>query len=124
MTKRGRGDARGSVTIGLFMIAAGVVLVLDHLGVVQIGGFGLWWPLLVVTIGLGKILSPRPERDAAEGVMLILLGAWFLSAVHHWMGLTWRNSWPLIFVAFGAKTVLRALIPPSPKAVEQEEFHA
>jgi Na+-transporting methylmalonyl-CoA/oxaloacetate decarboxylase beta subunit len=124
MTKRGRGDARGNVTIGLVMIAAGIVLVLDHLGVVQNGGFGLWWPVLVMAIGLGKILSPLPERDAGEGVMLVLLGVWFLSAVHHWLGLTWRNSWPLIFVAMGAKTVFRALMPPSPKAAAQEEFHA
>ena len=124
MKKSGRRDARGSVTIGLFMIAAGMVLLLDHLGVVQIGSFSLWWPVLVAAVGLGKILSPLPERDTAEGVMLMLLAAWFLSAVHHWLGLTWRNSWPLIFVALGAKTVLRALMPPSPKAVDQEEFHA
>jgi len=126
MKENGRGGARGQVTFGLFMIVAGVVLVLDHLGIVQIGSFGSWWPLLVVALGLGKILSPRPERDLAEGVMLVLLGAWFLSVVHQWMGLTWRNSWPLIFVAFGAKTVFRALVPAPPKAAAagQEEFHA
>jgi len=124
MKKNGRGDARGKVTIGLFMIAGGVVLVLDHLGIVQIGSFSLWWPLLVITVGLGKIMSPHPERDTPEGVMLILLGAWFLGVVHHWMGLTWRNSWPLIFVAVGAKTVLQALMPRPSRAVEQEEFHA
>src|SRR5262245_46803645 len=121
MKKDGRRDARGSVTIGLFMIVAGAVLVLDHLGFVQIRSFGLWWPLLVMVIGLGKIMSRVPERDLPEGVMLILMGAWFLSVVHHWMGLTWRNSWPLIFVAVGAKTVLQALKPRAPR-VEEEEF--
>lgn len=124
MKRSGRRDARGSVTIGLFMIVAGVVLVLDHLGLVQIGSLGSWWPLLVVAIGLGKIVSPVPERDLAEGVMLMLLGGWFLSVVHHWMGLTWRNSWPLIFVAVGAKTVVQALMPRAPRVAEQEEFHA
>ena len=124
MKKDGRRDARGSVTIGLFMIAAGMVLVLDHMGVVQIGSIGSWWPLLVVAIGLGKIVSPVPERDLAEGVMLMVLGAWFLSVVHYWMGLTWRNSWPLAFVAIGAKTVLQALVPPAPRGAGQEELHA
>jgi hypothetical protein len=124
MKRSGRRDARGSVTLGLFMIAAGGLLVLDHLGLVQIGSFSSWWPVLVAAIGLAKILSPVPERDLPEGVMLILMAGWFLSVVHHWMGLTWRNSWPLIFVAVGAKTVLQALMPRAPRAAEQEEFHA
>ena len=113
--------------LGLIMIAAGILLVLAQLGTVEIGSLGAWWPLLLVLFGIVKATGPRPERDLPEGAMLVLLGGWMLCVVHHWYGLTWRNSWPLIFVALGAKTVLRALAPRAPKsgATEvREDLHA
>ncbi len=118
-------DPRGQVTFGLFLIVAGAAMVLDHLGIVQIGSISSWWPFLVMAIGVGKILTPEPGRDVPEGAMFILLAVWFLGCVHHWYGLTWRNSWPLVFVALGTKTVLQAIAPRSPKSAPgQEEFHA
>ena len=116
MTSGGRGDGARAVTTGLFMIAAGVLLILDQQGVVEIGSVGSWWPLLLVALGLWKATAPRGERDAGEAAMLILLGGWLLGCVHHWLGLTYRNSWPLIFVAIGAKMTLRALAPRAPGA--------
>jgi len=114
MKERGRGDGLRQVTTGLVMIAGGAALVLDQMGVIEIGSLASWWPLLVVLLGLGKATAPPDERDPAEGVNLMLIGVWLLICVHHWMGLTYRNSWPLIFVAFGSKMVLRALMPAPP----------
>ena len=116
MKEGGRGSSVGQITIGLVMITAGIVLVLDQQGVIEIGPLSHWWPLILVWIGLAKAAAAPGERDIAEGVMLVLLGAWLLSCVHHWLGLTYRNSWPLIFVAFGSKTVLQALLPAPPSA--------
>ena len=130
MSEKPHGKGRGQVTIGLVLIVVGLSLVLDHLGVIAIGSFAQWWPAVVLVLAVGKLVSPPPERDVPEGVMLLLLGAWFLCVVHDWYGLTWRNSWPLIFVALGAKTVLRALAPRTPHGSKsgatevREDIHA
>ena len=111
MRKRGRDDGARQATTGLLLMAAGVVLLLDQQGVIEIGSIGHWWPLVLVVLGLWKISAPEGERDAAGGAMLVVFGAWLLACNHHWMGLTYGNSWPLVFVAMGVKMMVKALTP-------------
>ena len=65
------------------------------------------WPL--VTLVLFALMRPRRARHVGEGVMFVLLGAWFLIASNGAYGLGWHNSWPLALVAIGAGSVARAL---------------
>jgi len=102
------------VTTGLLLMAAGALLLLDQRGLIDVGPIGRWWAAVLVLMGLWKITAPRAERDAGGGAMLIVFGVWILACTHHWMGLTFRNSWPLVFVAIGVKMMVRALLPPGP----------
>jgi len=114
MKGRRRESGQGEITFGLLMMAAGLALVLDQQGVLEVWQWNHWWPLVLVILGTWKIASPPEKRDAAGGAMLVVIGAWILACTHEWMGLTYRNSWPLILVAFGAKMVIEAITPVRP----------
>ena len=111
MRARKRGGGPKQAFTGLLMMAAGVVLLLDQQGVIEIGSIGRYWPLLLVVLGLWKVLAPREERDVAGGAMLVVFGSWILACTHQWLGLTYWNSWPLVFVAIGVRMIIGALIP-------------
>jgi hypothetical protein len=110
-TKRG---GLGQAVTGLLIMAAGVVLLLDQTGIIEIGSVGRYWPLVLVAFGIGAMTGPAEKRDVGGGAMLIVFGLWILACTQHWQGLTFRNSWPLVFVAIGIKMVLRALAPKRP----------
>ena len=59
--------------------------------------------------------------------MFLVFGVWFLACNHHWMGLTFRNSWPLVFVVMGVQIIVKALTPrrpAAPAADMKEDGHA
>ncbi len=109
MTKRGGSDGLRQATIGVLLMAAGVLLLLDRQGVIEVGPLGLWWPTVLIVLGLLKVVAPARERDVAGGASLVIFGAWFLACTHRWMGLTYWNSWPLVFVAIGVKMMVGAI---------------
>jgi len=88
-----------------------------------------WWPLIVITIGLSKLILPRSADEIGSCVTLTLIGVWFLFVANEWFGLEWQSSWPLALVAAGAGMVARSLagywLPDRYRVrVAKEERHA
>src|SRR6185436_1075183 len=98
--RKTRGGGR-QVATGMLLMAAGVVLLLDQQGLFEIGPVWRWWTLIPVAMGIWKVTAPRESRDLAGGVELMIFGAWLLACTRHWMGLSFINSWPLVFVGMG-----------------------
>ena len=97
------------VLFGVCLIALGVVLMLGQLHVLP-GGFWLYgWAYFVIAFGVARLATARTAHAVGNGVMLTLLGAWFLLVRTGWHGLTLHNSWPLAVVAVGAAMVARAI---------------
>jgi len=98
------------ILVGLALVAVGVGLALDVLGVVPFAaGFGTWWPLLLVAGGFLLVLS-HPRRPVM-GLVLILVGALLqldrLSRLPaHWSNLIW----PAVLVMLGLAILLRAVV--------------
>ena len=124
MAERGKGNGLRQATAGLLLMAAGVVLLLDQQGVIEIGSVWRWWPLLPVVMGIWKIAAPAESRDIAHGAELIIFGAWLLACTRHYLGLTFANSWPLVFVGMGVRLILKSLIRPAVPAGAKENGHA
>lgn len=116
---RTKGGGLSQAITGLLIMAAGVVLLLDQTGIIEVGPVGRYWPLVLVAFGIGAMTGPAEKRDVGGGAMLIVFGLWILACTQHWQGLTFRNSWPLVFVAIGIKMVLRALAPKQAASVHQ-----
>jgi hypothetical protein len=110
---RGMDEGRGvrRAMVGLLFIAAGLVFGLDRLGTLDLGRLQDWWPALVILFGLSRMVLPTHRDSIGSGVSWALVGTWMLMVEQGWYGLTWRNSWPLLFVATGAGMVVKALTP-------------
>ena len=116
MAKGGKDEGLRQAITGLMLMAVGVVLLLDQQEMIEIGSVWRWWPLVPVAMGIWKITAPRETRDLGGGAELIIFGSWLLACTRHWMGLSFVNSWPLIFLGIGVKLIIKSLIPGRPAA--------
>jgi hypothetical protein len=114
------GDGWRQVITGILLMAAGVVILLDQRHVIEVGSIWRWWPLALVLMGFWKMSAPAPRRDVAGGAELMIFAAWILACLHHWMGLTFTNSWPLVFVGIGVGMVVKSLTPKKPAKAATE----
>ena len=99
-----RRPRRSSILWGLTLIAVGGLFLVQRLTGEEILHLRSLWPVVFFIIGTGQLLDRRPGSAAT----LFLLGLWFLSVTFDWYGLTFRNSWPLILLAVGIGTVIKA----------------
>jgi hypothetical protein len=61
----------GLLVVGLGLLAVGVLLFLDRLGVAEAGTVvSAWWPLIVVAIGVGQLV----ERSYVTGAIVTVVG--------------------------------------------------
>jgi hypothetical protein len=107
MSDRRRTD-RDQIFWGIFLIAAGTILLIGRLGIADLFWiFQGYWPLFVIIIGLSKLVH---RRSAWSGLSMIAIGAWLQAVTLHLYGFTYNSSWPLLLVILGAGTILRSII--------------
>ncbi|HKQ57406.1 MAG TPA: DUF5668 domain-containing protein [Candidatus Eisenbacteria bacterium] len=116
MTNGKGGDRAGQVFFGLILMAAGVVLWLDQLDVIEMRSVFRYWPLVMVFFGISSIIAPREKRDVGGGASMIVIGLWVLACTRDWYGLSFSNSWPVIAVAIGAGMIFGSLFPSASKS--------
>jgi predicted membrane protein len=109
MTKRrscGPSGATHSMVWGGVLCTVGVLLLLDHFGVMSIGNLWRYWPLLVVTGGVINLTVPgkRPW-----GVFLIIAGVLFQLGNLNIIQFRWVELWPLAMVAAGGMMIWNAI---------------
>jgi len=96
-----RSDTMSRLVIGVSLIAAGALFTLDNFGVIEVRHFWMFWPLILVAVGVTKLLS----RSFLTGFALVLLGGLFLA--RNLGALHFRLSYllPLVFVFIGLRIV-------------------
>jgi len=106
-------DGAPRVALGLVVIAVGVLFTLDRLGYVNAGEFWEYWPVLLIALGIGRVLQPRGTQGRGFGLILIVMGTWFLlsnlDVIHYSFG----DVWPILLVVLGIMMVWRAITGPS-----------
>jgi len=89
-----------------------VMFLLHQLGVIYLGDLWIWWPWIVIGLGVIKMAVWASAESVGSGLGLALFGVWFLITVNGWWGFDWTNSWPLALVAVGLSMVTRSLLGP------------
>jgi hypothetical protein len=112
MHRRHRDDSHEHLWFGLALVVIGSALLLDRLGLADIGRYWKWWGVVPICFGVARIFTWRSARSVASGVSWIVFGSWFLVSANEWFGLDWGSSWPLVFVAIGASMLVRAILEP------------
>jgi hypothetical protein len=99
---------------GLALIAAGTVILLVQLDVLDIdfnlAHFWRWWPWLIVISGITKIIPPTTPRRFTEGWWEIFFAGWWYVSFNHIWGLGFGETWPALIIAWGVGMLLRPLL--------------
>ena len=110
----------GPLVAGTLLVVLGAGMFLDSTGVTDIRPGRLIGPLVLITIGIASLLS-RPcashtpdgrrgrRQSSIGGLWMICLGAWMMASQTHVFGLTFANSWPILFIISGFLIVIRGL---------------
>jgi predicted membrane protein len=89
------------IVIGLLIIAAGTLLLLNRLGIGSDYNVGDYWPVILIVIGLGKIVQPKEYRQLYWGFIIMAVGALFLlnnlGYIHFWF----NDLWPIVLILLG-----------------------
>ena len=86
-----RGDFRGGFAWGGVILFVGVVLLLDHLGVISAAGLWRYWPMILVLAGIVNILD---ECRRIWGVCLLIAGILLQLGQFGLVHVTWALLWP------------------------------
>jgi hypothetical protein len=96
---------RGSLIFPLLIVAAGILFLLDNLGLLSGDAWDViasFWPVFIIAVGLDKLIR---NRGLAGAVLLIGLGSLFLLSnfgllIWNVWDILWR-FWPLLIVSAG-----------------------
>ncbi len=104
---------KGRVFAGLIIIAAGVMLLAERIGISGIHLSGRYWPLLLMAFGFVRLFDPPTRRNGRRrsrwtGMWFIYLGLWGFVSEFHLLGLDYNSSWPLLIVGAGIGMVWRS----------------
>ncbi len=97
--------------MGALFIIIGTALLLQKLDVIYLeellGIRSIWnaWPIVFVILGLGKLIDSPRLKEIGEGVWWIFLGSWLYVSINHIYGLSFRETWPAIIIAFGTSVL-------------------
>lgn len=111
--------SHGRVVVGLLIIAAGLVMLADQIGLSEVRVSGRFWPLFLIALGVVRLVDPPVHRNGRAGsrrtgAWFIYLGLWFLLNEFHVYEFDYQTSWPLLIVGAGIIMVWRAFENPGP----------
>jgi hypothetical protein len=103
--------------IGVFGIAAGLLMTFDNLGLVRAEQYVQFWPGGVVAVGLLKLWQSRDGGAGAfGGLVFTMVGTWLLLEQTAVVDVSFWEMWPTLLVFFGGFLVWQGLAPPRPRA--------
>src|SRR3954465_10466442 len=111
------GRAPSRTTLGVVLVAIGLVIALDSAGVLRTEGLGRWWPLLLVGVGVVKVRQPREDGQRSAGVAFLMLGGLFLLTSI----LTFGATWALIMMVVGVFLIWQGVEGPRAEPVAVSE---
>jgi hypothetical protein len=117
-TRHGHSHFGPRLILGLAVIAVGLILTLDNLGVLEADDLLIYWPLALVGIGLTRLFS-RDATNLVFSFSLIGVGSWILMFN---LGLTdlepWGFFWPILLVIVGASLAFGSARPSVPAGAD------
>jgi hypothetical protein len=104
---RSRHGGIGTAILGLGIAAAGIILTLDNLGLVDAEQLLPYWPVLLILLGLSHILRPPAARNLLAAGIWIGVGAVLLVSNLDLLDIDLWDIWPLLLVLLGLRLLLR-----------------
>lgn len=102
---------RGRIVLGLVLLAAGGIFLLDAADVIGAWStIARWWPAVFVVLGLIALLST--PRSLVSGGILVAIGAVLLTSTLNLVNLAiWQLAIPMVLIGIGLGLILRGYRP-------------
>ncbi len=94
---------------GAIVVAVGVLLLLDNLGIYRFHDIWQYWPVLLIALGMSRIVDSRTPSGWIWGGMVTLVGAFLLLDTLDIFPFSFAMYWPVLLIAFGVSVLVRAL---------------
>jgi len=99
-----------SLTFGLLVAAAGVILLLDQQGILDASRiFQYFWPILCISFGLVNLFQSGGRR--IWGVILLVIGVLLIFDNLGFARIGFQTIWPVIIIGFGGLLIWQAIAP-------------
>lgn len=104
-----RGPGTQGVIFGILIIALGILLFLDNVGLFRFHEIWRYWPVALIALGTAKLLDSKGIAAQIWAAMWILVGAAFLLDNLGIWHASWGTIWPLAIIGFGLMMLVNAL---------------
>lgn len=94
--------------VGLLVVAFGLALTLDNLGMFDAGDLIRYWPFGLIAIGVAKILQDQSRSSRIGGAIFILVGGLIAAEEFLFISIDVWRWWPLAIVFFGMLILWKA----------------
>lgn len=101
---------RRQLVWGLVIVGVGVALFLDTMDMIELENLWHYAPLVLVIVGMNKMVGYPTARHFTNGLWEMVIGLWLFAVFEGMYGLTFKNSWPILVIAFGIKLALEPWI--------------
>ena len=101
----------GHLGVGLFLLVAGIALLLDKFDIFNAGPVWHYWPIIIIAIGLGKLLDAQFAWEYRKACSTLFIGAWLFISELHIFGLDYHNSWPILLIGIGIGMLWKSAYP-------------
>jgi predicted membrane protein len=99
-----------SLTFGLLVAAAGVILLLDQQGIIDANKvFQYFWPILCISFGLVNLFQPGRRR--IWGVILLVIGVLLVFYNLGFAHIGFQSIWPVLIIVIGGLMIWQAIAP-------------
>jgi len=94
---------------GAIIVAVGLFLLLDNLGIVRFHDVWQYWPVILIVWGVSHIFSSRGPAGYAWGGVIAFIGALLLLDNLDIIFFNLHLIWPMIIIAVGVGMLLHAM---------------
>jgi predicted membrane protein len=108
MSTRCQTNSTTQVIIGLFVIAVGLLFLLDNLGLVDLDFRLHVWPTGMIFFGILKLMQTRTRSGMIVGGALVTIGSLVLLKETGLISISWGTLWPVLLIAVGLVVVFKS----------------
>jgi len=113
----------GSFFVGLLLLIMGALFLLENLDIIYVDHLSRYWPVIVIAFGVMKLLDAENTDRRENGFWWIFVGFWLLVSTTHFLGMSFRNSWPILIIGWGISLLWKSTNTRTTRKIGEEQYH-
>jgi hypothetical protein len=101
-----------NLKVGVVLIIAGCLLLTDQIYLLEDFDWLYIFPGVIGLFGLIDVIQINRPEQIAKGLFNLILAFWIFASLSNLWGWTFQNSWPVILIAIGIRSLVAGLLSP------------